>query len=44
VQFKGSTERLLAEMKGFHWMTSYGDYVAEAGYALSKVGVELVRV
>jgi hypothetical protein len=28
------------EMKGFHWMTSYGDYLRETGYALKKLGVE----
>jgi L-fucose isomerase-like protein len=44
VRFKGSTEKLLEEMKGFHWMTSYGDYVAETAYAVRKLGVEMVGI
>jgi hypothetical protein len=28
-------------MKGFHWMTCYGDHLKECSYALRKVGVEL---
>jgi hypothetical protein len=32
---------LLAErMPGFHWMTGYGDYCREIGYALRRVGIE----
>jgi len=27
-------------MKGFHWMTSYGSYLRETGYALRKAGVD----
>ena len=31
---------LLAErMPGFHWMTGYGDYTRELGYALKRVGI-----
>jgi len=31
---------LLAErMPGFHWMTGYGDYMKELGYALKRVGI-----
>ena len=26
-------------MPGFHWMTGYGDYLREVGYALRKVGI-----
>jgi hypothetical protein len=33
-------DRLVAErMPGFHWMTSYGDYMKELGYALRRVGI-----
>ena len=39
VQFNCSAEALLREMKGFHWMMSYGNYLKETGYALKKVGV-----
>lgn len=44
VQIKGSTEKLLAEMKGFHWMSCYGNYLNETGYALKKLGVDWVVV
>ncbi|UCG56519.1 MAG: hypothetical protein JSU70_16850 [Phycisphaerales bacterium] len=34
-------DRTLAErMPGFHWMTGYGDYMRELGYALKRVGIE----
>lgn len=39
VKIKGDTTALLEEMKGFHWMMSYGQYLRETGYALSKLGV-----
>lgn len=33
--------RLLAErMPGFHWMTGYGNYLREVGYALKRVNIE----
>jgi len=32
--------RIVAEkMQGFHWITVYGDYLKEAGYALKKIGI-----
>jgi hypothetical protein len=37
----GMPDSLLAErMPGFHWMTCYGDYRKEIGYALRRVGIE----
>jgi hypothetical protein len=34
-------DRLLAErMPGFHWMTCFGDYRRELGYALRRVGIQ----
>ena len=37
----GCTDKLLAErMPGFHWMTCYGDYRKEIGYALRRVGIQ----
>ena len=34
-------DKLLAErMPGFHWMTCYGDYRKEIGYALRRVGIQ----
>ena len=32
--------RLAERMPGFHWMTCYGDYVKELGYALKRVGIQ----
>ena len=33
-------DQLVAErMPGFHWMTGYGDYRKELGYALRRVGI-----
>jgi hypothetical protein len=33
-------DQLVAEhMPGFHWMTCYGDYSKEVGYALRRVGI-----
>ena len=32
--------KLAERMPGFHWMTGYGDYMSEIGYALKKVGIE----
>jgi hypothetical protein len=44
VEIKGDASKLLEEMKGFHWMTSYGDYLRETGYALKKLGVDWLKV
>lgn len=40
VSIHGDNTKLLEEMGGFHWMTSYGSYLKETGYALKKVGVD----
>ena len=44
VKINGDCDLLLREMKGFHWMTCYGDYLRETGYALGKVGVDYVNL
>jgi len=31
---------LAQRMPGFHWMTGYGDYLRETGYALKRIGIE----
>jgi hypothetical protein len=36
----GTIMPLAERMPGFHWMTSYGDYNREVGYALKRVGIE----
>jgi hypothetical protein len=35
----GDWERLLDEVKGFHWMVAYGSHLRESGYALKKAGI-----
>ncbi len=44
VKINGDCNQLLNDMKGFHWMTCYGDYLRETGYALRKVGVDYVNL
>lgn len=44
IAIKGDTQKLLEQMKGFHWMTCYGDWLRETGYALHKLGVDWVKV
>jgi len=44
VEIEGDWERLLREMKGFHWMMCYGDYLEEVSYAVKKVGIEWRRI
>jgi hypothetical protein len=41
----GCESQVLAErLRGFHWMTCYGDYQREVGYALKRVPVRWERV
>lgn len=42
VGYQCGDERLAEEMRGFHWMTAYGDWSREVGYALRKAGVTWV--
>jgi hypothetical protein len=44
VEIHGSTERLVETMQGFHWMTCYGNYTNEVGYALKKLKVDWLNV
>ena len=39
VAIEGDHRKLAEEMRGFHWMLSYGDHLKEVGYALHKLGV-----
>lgn len=39
VSFNKDSELLARRMPGFHWMTGYGDYMCEVGYALRRVGI-----
>jgi hypothetical protein len=40
VRFSCDSLKLAERMPGFHWMTSYGDYVREIGYALKRLGIQ----
>ncbi len=44
VGIHGSDERLLREMRGFHWMTGYGNYLRETRYALNKIGIDWLNI
>jgi hypothetical protein len=40
VRYKCDDRTLAERMPGFHWMTGYGDYIREVGYAVKKVGIQ----
>lgn len=40
ISFSCDSRTLARKMPGFHWMTGYGDYLREIGYALKKVNIE----
>jgi hypothetical protein len=40
VKFECDSNLLAEHMKGFHWMTVYGDYLKEIGYALKKTPIK----
>ncbi|HOV76993.1 MAG TPA: hypothetical protein PLS24_03135 [Sedimentisphaerales bacterium] len=40
VRFPCDSKLLAERMPGFHWMTCYGDYMKEIGYACKKVGIQ----
>ncbi len=44
VRFTCDSLTLAKRMPGFHWMTGYGDYLRELGYALKRVGIEWERL
>lgn len=39
VDFECDTLKVAERMPGFHWITTYGNYMKEAGYALRKIGI-----
>jgi len=39
VQFKADSLKVAERMPGFHWMTVYGDYLRETGYALKRIPI-----
>ncbi len=40
ISYECESRKIAAEMPGFHWMTCYGDYIRETGYALKKIGIK----
>jgi len=40
IRFECDSLKLAQRMPGFHWMTCYGDYLKEIGYALKRVGIQ----
>lgn len=44
VAIEGDCDRLLADMRGFHWMTAYGDCLKEVGYAIKHLDIEWENV
>ncbi|HUT08530.1 MAG TPA: twin-arginine translocation signal domain-containing protein [Candidatus Latescibacteria bacterium] len=40
IRFQCDARTLAKKMPGFHWMTGYGEYAREVGYALKRVGIE----
>jgi len=40
ISYECDSRKIAAEMPGFHWMTCYGDYMRETGYALKKIGIK----
>jgi hypothetical protein len=40
VRFECSDGVLARNMPGFHWMSGYGDYLREVGYAAGKIGLK----
>jgi hypothetical protein len=39
IRFACDSLTLARRMRGFHWMTAYGDYLRETGYALRRVNI-----
>jgi hypothetical protein len=39
IKFHCSSQLLAERMPGFHWMTFYGDYLKETGYALKRIPI-----
>lgn len=40
IEIEGDWEKLRHDMKGFHWLVVYGDYLSEIEYASKKMGVD----
>ena len=40
ISYECDSRKVAEQMPGFHWMTCYGDYIRETGYALKKIGIK----
>ncbi len=40
IRFKADSQVVAERMPGFHWMTVYGDYLREVGYALKRTPIK----
>lgn len=40
ISFDCSSKTVAEQMPGFHWITVYGNYIKETGYALKKLGIK----
>lgn len=40
IRFTCDSKRVAERMPGFHWMTGYGDYTRELGYALKRIPIQ----
>jgi hypothetical protein len=41
---KCNVEKLAEEIRGFHWMVSYGNYLREVEYATKKAGLDCLTL
>jgi hypothetical protein len=44
VGFECESKIVAEQMPGFHWITAYGDYIKESGYALKKIGIDFTKL
>jgi len=44
VRLRADTKVVAEQMRGFHWMVAYGNYLNEVGYALKKAGVKWLNL
>lgn len=44
VRIVGDSKRLAREIRGSHWMMARGDYLAEMGYAVRKLGLDWLNL
>jgi hypothetical protein len=40
ISYDCDSRKVAEQMPGFHWITCYGDYIRETGYALKKIGIK----